>query len=308
MPLAVVTGASGFIGRHLVGRLAADGLDVCGVDRRPPPRGAPGSAVVADLAEHDPAVDAILRRADVAYHLAGCPGVRGDGPGVADRRWRDNVVAAEHVLDIVAERVPVVVTSSSSVYGGATHTPDGLRPCRESDRLRPRGGYARSKVVLERRCADRVARGGLVAVARPFTVAGEHQRPDMAIARWLAAARTGGPLAVFGSLHRVRDVTDVGHVVDGLVRLAALRRPATVNLGTGVGHALAGLVAAVTAVAGRAPVEILPAHLDEVSATLADTERCQRLLGFRPMTDLADLVARQWAAAQVRAPDLVEAP
>lgn len=299
MPV-VVTGAAGFIGSHLVRALAARGDAVTAVDRR---EGAPPEAaatVVADLVDApDDLLRDVLRGADAVFHLAALPGVRDglDGARVAPvelewRRWRDNVLAAERVLDRVAPDVPVVVTSSSSVYGSAGRR--GTRASREGDPLRPLGGYARSKLALERRCEVRAALGGRVAVVRPFTVAGEGQRPDMAIARWLGAAGRGEPLRIHGSPGRRRDVTDVNDVVEGLLRAADRGVTGTVNLGTGIGHTLGELVDAVAGAlrVGVATI-VVPAEPVEAPATLADTRRCREWLGFVPRTDLPALVRRQ---------------
>lgn len=291
----VVTGAAGFIGRAVVVSLRDRGCDVVGIDRRGWVPVAGERAVRAPLEAGDPEVRAALVEADAVIHLAGCPGVRDHAPDIAVRRHRDNVLAGEHVLATVPLATPVVVASSSSVYGGAI---DGLASA-EDDRLLPRGGYARSKVALEQRCAARRARGGLVGVVRPFTVAGEGQRSDMAIARWLAAADEGRPLTVLGSLDRVRDVTDVRDVAEGIVRAAERGLATTVNLGTGVPRPLRELVAAVAAATGTSPVlRVQPAATEEVPATRADTGRCAALLGFVPHTDLSALVARQLAATR----------
>lgn len=289
----VVTGAAGFIGRHVTAALVARGHEVVGIDRRPyAPR--PGeTALAGDLAEPDDDVRTALAEADAVLHLAGCPGVRDRRPDVEHHRERDNVLAGESVLRLTPPDAPVVVASSSSVYGGSR---DG-RPSRETDRPRPCGGYARSKVALEDRCEARRARGGQVAVVRPFTVAGEGQRPDMAISRWLAAARAGSPVTVLGSLDRVRDVTDVRDVAEGLVRTAEAGVATTINLGTGRVHRLREIVAAVAEVTGaRLTVEMVAASDEEVPATRADVARCQRLLGFVPTTELVPLVRRQLAA------------
>lgn len=299
MANVVVTGAAGFVGSHLVELLAAAGHRVVGVDRRPAMPAAAAERLVADLADPLPGeVADALRGAEAAFHLAGRPGVRDPAPGVDRLRHRDNVVAAEQVLALVRPQVPLVVASSSSVYGGARH--GGRRPSREGDRPRPLGGYARSKLELEGRCAARAAAGGLVAVARPFTVAGERQRPDMAVARFLAAAAAGRPVRLLGSPARRRDVTDVRDVARGLARLAELEATGVVNLGTGTSHRLDELAATVAAVLGR-PVTVLtaPASRAEDDATLADTTRCRFLLGFVPLTDLPALVARQAAAAGI---------
>lgn len=297
----VVTGAAGFIGGHLVDHLRRCGHAVTGIDRQPamPPSVDP---LLGDVARDDERISAALRQADAVFHLAGCPGVRTAAPDIRHRRWRDNVESTERVLAAVPAGVPIVVASSSSVYGGAARRGAGaLRPSHEDDPLCPRGGYARSKAALERVCADRVARGGCVAVARLFTVGGAGQRPDMALARWLTAVRAGEPVEVYGSVERCRDVTDVRSVVDALTRLSERHAPATVNVGTGRPHSLAEILDAVGAATGSAPqVRVMPAGEQEPEATLADTRRCERLLGTVPTTDLTELV--RWQAGASVAP------
>lgn len=285
----VVTGAAGFIGRAVLRHLVRAGEPVVTVDRRRVV--ASGARVLtADLLDADPDVDDALRRADAVVHLAGCPGVRDDRPDVEAHRARDNVDAAARVLAAVPPHVPLVVASSSSVYGGSRD----LRPCHEDDPLRPVGGYARSKVAVEELCAAAVAAGARVTTARPFTVAGEGQRPDMALSRWIAATRSGEPVQVYGSPARRRDVTDVRQVAAALVALACVGVPGPVNVGTGVGHTLAQLLAAVEAAVGRRPVvELVPASAEEVSATLADTRRLRSMVGWAPTTDLTAVVRRQ---------------
>jgi nucleoside-diphosphate-sugar epimerase len=201
-----------------------------------------------------------------------------------------------HLVRLLAARGHQVVTIDRRPHaptGASVHLVADL----PDDRLQRRGGYARSKVALERRCCQRAAGGGLVAVARPFTVAGEGQRPDMAIARWLAAVGRGQPIRILGGPDRTRDATDVADVTVGLVRMAEAGVAGAVNLGSGVGHRLGDLAATVGAVVGQRPRLVLePAGPAEPVATLADTHRCRRLLGFVPVTDLAALIARQAAA------------
>lgn len=293
MPV-VVTGAAGFIGRHTVAALRAAGHDVIAVDRV-----TTGDDLLLqhDLVDRHDDVRTALREADAVIHLAGRPGVRDAAADIEQRRWHDNVLAGEAVLADTPADTPLVVASSSSVYGGATVGTDGWQPCHEDQPLQPRGGYARSKAVLEQRCADRREAGGHVTVVRPFTVAGEGQRPDMALQIWIQQALRGVPFTVLGSRDRRRDVTDVRDVVAGLLAAVALPTATTINLGTGTTHSLHAMtraVADVLAVPHRTHVR--DASDVEVPVTRADTTRCRSLLGLTPTTDLHDLVQRQAAA------------
>jgi nucleoside-diphosphate-sugar epimerase len=305
----VVTGASGFIGSAVVGQLAASGVAVTGLDRRPPaePTGslARGLArltndrsaprhVQADLADPlAPAVRDLLAAADAVVHLAGRPGVRDRAPGIELARHRDNVLATRAVLD--AARGPVLAASSSSVYGGSR----GGRACDEGDALRPTGGYATSKATAEDACAAARAGGAAVCVLRPFTVVGPGQRPDMALDHWIRAALARRPVEVYGGLHRSRDVTDVRAVVAAITQLVDMATsgatlPDVLNLGTGRARTLGELLDAVRrTVGGPLDVRVTPPPVDDPDHTRADTSRCAATLGWVPATDLDDVVAAQ---------------
>jgi len=283
----VVTGAAGFVGGAVVRYLRSSGERVAAIDRRPVSRRPRIVPLQADLCEEDPDVLATLRAADAVIHLAGCPGVRDRLPDVESRRQRDNVDAVSAVLAATPAQVPVVVASSSSVYGGARFR----RASREDDPCQPLGGYAASKVRAEMVCRDRLDAGAPVVIARPFTVVGEGQRPDMALSRWVDAVLHGRPLRILGGLDRTRDFTDVREVARALTAL--LGSAGVVNVGSGRPRTLRDAVATVGAVLGVEPlVTVEPAAPEEVPDTWADTRRLAALTGRVPQTDLVDAVSR----------------
>lgn len=292
----VVTGSAGFVGRAVVARLLEAGREVVGIDRRGGiPSGVPGHTELhADLLGADGVAAAAIREASGVIHLAGCPGVRDSRSDVAWHRHRDNVLATAAVLGAAGRGTTVVAATSSSIYGGST----GGRACAESDPLRPRGGYAASKALSEGLCRDHNEAGGRVVIARPFTVAGEGQRPDMALAIWIEAARNGRPLRILGGPERTRDVTDVRDAARALVALLDADEPGPVNVGTGVPVRLDAMVEAIARVLDvEVRTRVEPAGPEEVADTRADTRRLASLVGFVPETDLVDVVARQIAAA-----------
>lgn len=127
----VVTGAAGFIGCHVVAALRRAGRPVIRIDRRP---GTPlhgETAIVADLADDSELVRRALRDASRVIPLAACAGVRDWHPDTPARRWRNNVIASVRVLQATPLTTPMVVASSSSVYGRAGEC-DAPRPCRLS--------------------------------------------------------------------------------------------------------------------------------------------------------------------------------
>ena len=295
--MIVVTGSSGFIGRQLVEHLRWGREHVVGIDRLP---AAGGDHLVAELSAPGSDVGAVLAEARAVVHLAGCPGVRDRSPDIGYRRWRDNVVATKRVLEATPVATPIVVASSSSVYGGSR----AGRPSTEDDKLRPVGGYARSKAATEQVCAARRARGAHVTVVRPFTVVGPGQRPDMALARWIHSARNGRAIEIYGSLGRRRDFTDVRAIVRALAALTE-RGPMVLNLGAGRSRTLGELVAQVQARFGDTGLVVTRPPVGEPDVTLADPTRSLAVLGFSLHTDLASVVAAQATAAGLAATSLV---
>jgi nucleoside-diphosphate-sugar epimerase len=150
---------------------------------------------------------------------------------------------------------------------------------------------------MEQHCQAQLAAGGDILVVRPFTVAGEGQRPGMALSRWITAIQAGAPVRILGSPARSRDITDVTQVVTALTQLAGTQARGIVNLGTGVGQTLREMVTAVERAVGMAArYEVVSAAREEVEHTLANTDKLRSLLGWVPETDLDALVARQAAA------------
>ncbi len=296
----LVTGAAGFIGSHLAGRLVADGHDVVGLDCF--------TDYYDTALKEENARDLDVRRVDLAedaldfagfdgvFHLAGQPGARSFGVVFPDY-LRRNVLATQRVFEAaVAAGTPVVWASSSSVYGDAERypTPEDVVP-------RPNNPYGITKQACEH-LHDAYARGfGLQAVAlRYFTVYGPRQRPDMAFARIVEALARDEPFELYGDGTQSRSFTYVADVVDATVRAAAAA-PGTYNVGGGDEATMREAIALLEEVAGRTlDVAFGPPQVGDMHRTKADTTRIEGELGWRASTPLRRGLEEHWAWASAR--------
>ena len=299
---ALVTGAAGFIGSHLVDALLARGWRVTGLDNFDPfyAREIKQRNVAGHLASDAyTLVEADLRTDgfeagldgpfDVIVHLAARAGVR---PSIADPvgYQEANVGGTQRLLEFARTRgVPqFVFASSSSVYGVNPNV-----PWREDDSvLLPISPYAATKVSSELTGHVYSRLYGMRFVAlRFFTVYGPRQRPDLAIHRFARLMLEGRPIPVYGDGSTRRDYTFVADTVQGL--LAAIDYTATpyevINLGNNHTVRLDELIAGLEQALGtKARIDRQPEQPGDVPQTWASIDKARALLGYAPTTSYAE--------------------
>ena len=218
----LVTGARGFVGRHLTASLRARGHDVVAADRTG------GEHVLAVDVTDELAVCAAfeLARPDAVAHLAAesfVPASLAD-PGAAfdvNARGTLHVLDAARALAADGPRGRVLVVSSADVYGAQ---PRDAYPLRESVAPQPRNPYAASKVAAEAFGVAYARSYGVDAVVtRAFNHIGPGQDERFAVAAYAAQiARVAAGLdrvVLVGNLDASRDVLDVRDVCDAYVLL-----------------------------------------------------------------------------------------
>jgi UDP-glucuronate 4-epimerase len=298
----VVTGAAGFIGSHLTEALLARGDEVVAVDCFTDyydPALKQDNASAFDVARLDLAVDELaLDGFDGVFHLAGQPGVRSSFQAFDDY-VRRNLLATQRVFESAARSsVRVVFASSSSVYGDAESYPTS-----EDARAAPISPYGISKLGCEQLAYAFARSFGLDAVVlRYFTVYGPRQRPDMALARIVAALARGSSFELYGDGQQSRSFTHVADVV-AATATAMERAPAGAlyNVGGGVEASMRDAISTLEQISGRTlDVVARPVAAGDVRRTAADTQRIERDLGWRAETALTDGLQAQWEWASVR--------
>jgi UDP-glucuronate 4-epimerase len=302
---ALVTGAAGFIGSHLVDRLLAERHEVRGVDcftpsyERTLKRANISGALDRsgfELRDEDLRVcdlTPLVRDVDVVFHLSAQPGVRAS--------WNDfalyaehNVLATQRLLDAVREAGGrrVVYSSSSSVYGNARSYPTDETNCPQ-----PHSPYGVTKLAGEQLCRAYAQNFGVRTLTlRYFTVYGPRQRPDMAMHRLIGACLGGAPFPLYGTGDQVRDFTFVSDVVEAnvLAATADVEPGETFNVAGGSSSSMLEIIDLVRDLTGRdVAIDRRPAAPGDVNRTGGSTERIEQQLGWRPQVGLRDGLSAQ---------------
>jgi UDP-glucose 4-epimerase len=319
MASVVVTGGAGYIGSHIVRRLAASGWDVIVVDDLSEGhRAAVGNVALVEGDFGDPAVvEPLLEGEGVEYvvHMAAFCQV-GESVASPARYYDNNVAKTLRLLD-AARRLGVkgiVFSSSAAVYGDPVEV-----PITEEHPLSPTNPYGETKLVIENALAwFHRAYGLRYAALRYFNAAGAHPDGDLGedhapeshlIPRLLRSILDGGPpTPVFGEDYPTTDgtcVRDYIHVTDlaeaHVAALEALERnrveAGAFNLGNGEGFSVRDVVDTVARVTGKTPpTERAPRRAGDPAILVASSERASRRLGFEPrLPRLEDIVRTAWA-------------
>jgi UDP-glucose-4-epimerase GalE len=256
------------------------------------------------LARHN--VDAVI---DFAAHIEVGESVRNPR-----KYFRNNLVNTLNLLDAMVDKGvrQIVFSSTAAVYGDPLTV-----PIPEDHRLLPVNPYGESKLFVERTLRWYGDAYGLRwAVLRYFNAAGadpggeigEDHAPESHLIPLAIKAALGqrGELQVFGADYPTPDgtaVRDYIHVVDlaqahllALDHLAADKPSFAANVGTGAGHSVREVIAAVERVSGRTvPRREVGRRPGDAPSLVADARLAQQLLNFQPRyPDLSTIVEHAW--------------
>lgn len=265
----LVTGAEGFVGRAVVSRLRAEGLD---------PVALPGP--LADIFDFGRQVDAVIHLAAVSRpaSFAGDP-----------QAWETNVAGTLAVANFCLRHGAGLVFASTSGVYARPQTPE---PLPETAPLAPASDYAASKLAAEQVLARHSRDLGLACLAlRIFNPYGPGQDPSFAVPGVVGSIQAGRAVRL-AQPDAVRDFVAVDDVARAFLQGLSVLDPGAfqaVNVGSGHGVSIRELAAMARRVLGReVPVEIDPAGAGQGGCVVADISLAERLMGWRPRTGLLD--------------------
>ncbi len=292
----LVSGATGFIGSHLVKRLVTEGAQVSALIM---PECSLGSIaafsdhiniIQADIANFDSLQAAlVLEKPDIVFHLAACVDVRRDWDCVS-LMIENNLVGTANLLHVLKDhQIDLMINiGSSEEYG------DASVPQSEVNRELPVSPYSFSKVASVYLCQMAAKAFNFpVVTARLFPVYGPGQNTGMFI-----------PSAIIELLNRqefrmslgeqIREFNYVDDVVEALIQLSACNDDivgSVINIGNGIPYRIIEVIDTIRALiedSSCVQVGALPYRVGEVMESYCDNSLLKRLTRWDPQFSLEE--------------------
>lgn len=300
----LITGGTGFIGRHLTNRLLREGAEVTLLTRTPQDRGIPGLRdLAADLADPDHLRSCMRRAApEIVFHLGGAT-----NPERSIARNAETLslnLAATLALAEAARDVQAFVHAGTSEEYGIRPAPFS-----ETNPPSPLSPYSASKLASTLWLKMMHDSFGFPAImARIFLCYGPGQSPPKLIPSAIHAALEGRDFPMTSGRQK-REFIYVDDLVEGLIRAATTpaARGEILNFGSGQQMPIRDVVNQIYALAdagGQVQAGAIPDRPNDMMEYEADITKAGKLLGWAPRVSLEDGLARTlaWARANGDSP------
>ena len=297
---ALVTGAGGFIGHHLVKYLVGHGYVVRGADVKHPEFGETDADefMIADLRVPDQCLR-VTKGIDEVYHLAADMGGIGYISAFHAGITLNNTLINVHMLQAARHHgvKRFLFSSSACVYPQYLQKDANVVPLREEDAFPadPEEGYGLEKLYTEKLCqyftedwnfATRVVR--FHNVYGPLgTYDGGREKAPAALSRKIAALHDGDELMIWGDGRQTRSFMYVDDCVEGIHRIMRSDHSAPLNLGTDELVTVDELVDIIAEIAGKSVRKCHDTSKPQgVRGRNSDNSRLRTVLGWEPTTPL----------------------
>jgi len=269
----LVTGGSGFLGRHLVARLQHEGHEVTVMDNFS------GSkkedikdvkVIKGDIRDKADATRAV-KECEAVFHLAAMTNVR-DEDETAD--YEVNFLGAKNIFERAGEKgAKIIFTSSAAVYGD-------VAPCTEEAACKPISQYGRSKLKAENYLRKELPESFII---RAFNIYGPGGKS--VINNFCRTIPQYKPVTIFGNGMQTRDYVHVQDVVSAL--MLGLENSGIYNVGTGRETSLLEIIDNIHEITRAKPeYKFALAKAGEIKRSKADISKIKSKLGWSPKIDI----------------------
>ena len=300
--IALVTGAGGFIGHHLVSYLVAQGYKVRGVDIKAPEYEASKAHEFELLDLRVPGnCERAVSGVDEVYHLAADMGgigyITSSHAAITLHNTLINVNMIKSAREADVKRF--LFSSSACIYPQyLQHKPD-VTPLREDDAFPadPEEGYGLEKLYMEKMCQYFSEDWGFATRTVRFhnvygplgTYDGGREKAPAAICRKVALAADGSSIEIWGDGQQTRSFMHVDDCVEGIFRIMRSDYDRPLNLGTDELVSVDQLVDMVSEIAGKRLVKRHDRSRPQgVRGRNSDNSRLREVLGWEPSILLKD--------------------
>lgn len=296
----LITGGDGFVGQHVLSRLANDNLIEVVASVQEPDKVLRAARTI----QLDVTVESEVRRVIKTerpthiLHLAAVSS-KGDADRNPRRTWNINVAGTQNIaLALMEEQLPdcrFIFCGSSEVYGDSFRSEEALD---ETALLKPVTVYGATKAAADLMIGQ-MSLSGLRAIrVRPFNHIGPGQRPDFAVpafSQQVARIERGQqkPIIRVGNLSVRRDFLDVRDVVSVYVSLINefdnLPNGCVLNIASGQSISLQSILSRLLSFSmSKIEVEVDPQLLRqyEIPVMRGNAVKLQQVLGWKPQYDL----------------------
>lgn len=303
----LVTGGAGFVGSHLVERLAREGNAVTVIDDLSTGSRENLAGVGVELLEWD-VLDLAnyARPVDEVYHLA-CPASPVAYQRDPVRTLRTAIEGTRQALELAVKHgARMLLTSTSEVYGDPEVFPQHESYRGSVSCYGPRACYDEGKRAGEALCwAYEKSRGARVAIARLFNTYGPRMALDdgRLVSNLVAQALRGEPMTVYGDGTQTRSLCYVDDTVEGIVRLmerGISRGP--VNIGNPDEKTVSLIAEYVRSVcASKSEIVHRDLPYDDPRRRCPWTAKAEKILSWRARTGISEGLARtaEWFRGRI---------
>lgn len=291
----LVTGAAGFLGSHLCGRLVNEGHEVLGVDNFFTGRRANVAHLFQrpnfELIRHDVTFPLFVE-VDEIYNLA-CPASPIHYQHDPVQTIKTSVHGAINMLGLAKRTgAKILQASTSEVYGDPEQHPQSEEYWGNVNPIGPRSCYDEGKRCAETLFFDYHRQNGVrIKVMRIFNTYGPRMHPQdgRVVSNFIVQALTGHPITIYGDGSQTRSFCYVDDLIEGMIRLMNSPDDITgpINIGNPGEFTIRELAAMIAAMVGNdVDMELRDLPVNDPMQRKPDITKAREILGWEPTVSL----------------------